>query len=161
MVTMRKTTPTPIGKLLNTLTKRYIGIVSEKLAHLPIERYYFVLLLIGRNNKVLSQKDLVRILETDKVSVNRIVDYLEEHQVIKRTVDPLDRRCQLLSITDLGEPFLDEIEQAFAATDRLFENTISDMSLSSSLQTLVQHISKESGKAISFYYDQINSNDEK
>jgi len=156
-----KTTPTPIGKLLNTLTKRYIGVISEKLAELPIERYYYVLLLIGRNNHELSQKDLVRLLETDKVSVNRIVDYLEDHDVIQRTIDPLDRRCQLLSTTELGASLLDEIEQAYSATDRLFENAIPNFSLFSSLQTLVQDISKIPGKSISFYYDQINSNNEK
>ena len=68
----------PLGKVFGFLTKKYIGIVSEKMRTTPIADNYFALLTIGLNSGKISQQELADHLLTDKVSLVRILDSLEK-----------------------------------------------------------------------------------
>lgn len=110
----------PLGKLFTTLTKQYIALLSVRLAHLPIERYYYVLYVIGQNSGKIGQYQLADLLSLDKVTVFRMVEYLEKNDMVERVPNPDDRRCQLLLVSDKGKEILPEIKQALDELDAFF-----------------------------------------
>jgi DNA-binding MarR family transcriptional regulator len=110
----------PIEYILRRLIKEYLNLIGEKLHGIPIERYYYPFLFIVKNSGKLTQQQLAEILEIDKVTVVRIVDYLEKIEFVKRVGDLNDRRCHRLHATDLGRKHATSIAQAFKDTDELF-----------------------------------------
>lgn len=110
------------GRMFGFLTKQYIGHLTKRLEHTPVERYYFPLFLIGTNSGKISQQQLADKLLTDKVCLVRILDSLTDEGFVERRVNPKDRRQHLLYITPKGEPWVREIEIALLETDELFLN---------------------------------------
>ena len=88
----------PLGKLFTTLTKQYIALLSDKLAHLPIERYYYVLYVIGEYSGKIGQHQLADFLALDKVTVFRMVEYLEKKR--HGGTHPQSRRSALSALAD-------------------------------------------------------------
>lgn len=107
----------PIGKSFTILTKRYFGFLANKLADLPIDRYFYPLLVISQNDGQISQYQLAEILDLDKVTIFRIVDHLEKNELIVRCINPEDRRCQLLHLTESAHEIVPKIEQAINEID--------------------------------------------
>lgn len=108
---------TPLGKHFAFFTKKYIGLFSKLLEDLPIERYFYPLYIIGKKSGAINQKELTEILNTDKVTVNRIIEYLHENEMIDKKIDPVDRRCFNLHINDKAIKYIDRIEAAILKTD--------------------------------------------
>lgn len=148
----------PAGVILGKLTKRYISILTEKLQHVPIERNFYPLLIIGQKSGEISQNELVALLDSDKVSVFRMVDYLEKENMIYKNTSNDDKRCQLLFISEKGKEYLNDIEKAFKEVDTLF-NVISDNPvIAQQLHQLLSALEKEPGQNISLYYDRLTNN---
>ena len=66
----------PVGRMLSGLGKGYLHLLRTKLQHLDIDRNYYALVLIESNDGIITQQELALILDTDKVSIVRIIDYL-------------------------------------------------------------------------------------
>lgn len=116
---MNDTREMPLGKLFSQLAKDYVGTFSKRLEKLPINRYYYPLVLIKEAKGKISQQALADELYVDKVSVVRIVDYLSENGLIERKQNPNDRREQHLHLTAAGEKLVPEIRQAMVDTNEL------------------------------------------
>ena len=153
----------PLGKLFASLTKQYIGILANKLADLPIERYYYPLVVISQNSGKIGQHQLAEMLGIDKVTVFRIVEYLEKNEMIERLTNPEDRRCQLLQSTKEAEKIVPRIEQTIAEIDQLFVSKI-DPSLRDgfehTLEDMIRHVSEEPTNRIDFHFNKITDTNE-
>ncbi len=114
----------PLGRFFSFLTKQYIGKLTLSLEHTPVERYYFPLYLIGKNNGLISQQELADQLLMDKVSMVRIVDALQKDGFVERKTNPEDRRERRLHITKKAEPWIHEIEQGIKETNEYFLNLL-------------------------------------
>lgn len=114
----------PLGKLFGNLTKQYIGILSNQLKEVPIERYYYPFLTIAKNSGEFTQQQLADKLSIDKVLMVRIIDYLEKNKFVERTINASDRRCHLLSVSQKGKKYIAPIETALKQTDKLFLDQI-------------------------------------
>jgi MarR family transcriptional regulator for hemolysin len=110
----------PLGRVFGVLTRQYIGILARRMKNTPVEKNYFALFLIGKNSGKISQQQLADQLLTDKVSMVRMLDCLEDSGLIERTVNPGDRRQHLLVVTPKAEPWLEEIGRALHETDEVF-----------------------------------------
>lgn len=110
----------PLGRIFSFLTKQYIGEIALKMKDTPVERYYFPLYIVSQNSGKISQQELADQLLMDKVSVVRILDILTSDGFITRTVNPLDRRQHLLSITQKAEPWIEQIKEALHETNEHF-----------------------------------------
>lgn len=108
----------PFTKHLASITKRYCGVISEKLKDLDIDRYYYTVVLIAEDERQLTQQMLAEKLEIDKVSMVRIIDYLSKKGYVKRKQNPDDRREHLLEITTKGKKAIPQIKQAFWETNQ-------------------------------------------
>lgn len=102
----------PLSKFMHLFTKRYISVLYSELQHLPFDRYFYLVVLIGRSEPPLSQNELGQILEIDKGSVARMLNYLSDHKIIQRQQNPLDRRQHILQLSKEGKKWLPAIEQA-------------------------------------------------
>jgi Transcriptional regulators len=110
----------PLGRFFSFLTKQYIGKLTLCLEHTPVQRYFFPLYLIGKNNGKITQQEVADQLLMDKVSMVRILDTLQKDGFIVRKTNPEDRRERQLYITEKAEPWIKEIEKGIQETNEYF-----------------------------------------
>lgn len=103
----------PITHNLIAVTKKYLSAFSSKVKQLPLERYYYVLVLIEAHQEQLTQKALAEQLQVDKSYMVTILNYLEEKGYIRREKNAKDRREQHIKLTTQAETDLPLIKQAF------------------------------------------------
>jgi MarR family transcriptional regulator, transcriptional regulator for hemolysin len=103
----------PLGRMLSLLGKGYLHLLQSKLQHLDIDRNYYALVLIENNDGILSQQELALLLDSDKVSIVRIVDYLAGKGYVKRQRKTEDKRKHFLVLTDTAKKALPEIRRSF------------------------------------------------
>lgn len=102
----------PLGKVFTLTGKSFLSLLNEKLSHLDIDRDYYALILIEMGNGCLTQNELAGKLETDKVTVVRIVDYLTTKGYVKRVASVEDKRKYCLTLTDKARTVLPGIRQS-------------------------------------------------
>ncbi len=103
----------PIGRMLSFLGKGYLSMVRAKLQHLDIDRNYYALVIIESYDGLITQQELSILLDSDKVSVVRVVDYLSDKGYVKRIRKTDDRRKHSLVLTEKAKLALPGIKQAF------------------------------------------------
>lgn len=99
----------PIGRILGALTKQYFGALSKSLEHLGIDRHFYPLIVIDMTEEKCTQQYLSCMLDVDKVSMVRVMDYLMENGMITREVNIKDRREHLIKLTSKAKKILPEI----------------------------------------------------
>jgi len=109
----------PLGRIFTLLGKGYLHLLRTKLQHLDIDRYYYTLVLIGSHAGEITQQELAFLLDTDKVSVVRMVDYLSGKGYVQRVRKINDRRKHDLLLTDKAKLALPEIIQSFSEMNEL------------------------------------------
>ncbi len=115
---MEINTEIPFGLSFAQITKLYYGALSHMLEDLPLERHFTTLLLIGSSKGKCTQQYLSGELNTDKASMVRIMDYLSGKGLIRRIVNPEDRREQLLVLTPKGRKIIPLINKAVKEINR-------------------------------------------
>lgn len=100
------------------LGKAYLQLLNQKLRHLEIDRYYYTVLLIHANNGEINQQQLAVLLETEKVSVSRIVDYLTINGFVRKVTRADDRRKHYLALTGKALDSVQQIKKAIAETNQ-------------------------------------------
>lgn len=103
----------PLGVVFALLTKHYIGAVSEKLKHLEIERYWYVILKIHEQKKPITQKELGILISLDKSYMVRIIDYLTKKNYVVRKQNQADRREYFIELTANAKKAIPDIKAAF------------------------------------------------
>ena len=101
----------PLGKLLGDLTKNYYGALSKKMEHLGVDRHFSTLVAIDHAEQKCTQQYLSDLLNFDKVTMVRIMDYLVEKKMITRKVNPADRREHLVQLTPLAKKIVHQIHE--------------------------------------------------
>ncbi len=99
----------PLGRLMGKITKKYFGALSKKLDHLGIDRHFSPLIVIAETKEKCTQQYLSDMLNIDKVSMVRILDYLVKHGLIIRAVNPADRREHILQLTPKAKKIMPKI----------------------------------------------------
>jgi len=102
----------PLGRFLSLTGKSFLHLLCEELSDLDIDRNYFALILIEHGEGNLTQKELAGQLETDKVSVVRVVDYLSAKGYVQRVGSLVDRRKYCLTLTDKAKEVLPGIKKS-------------------------------------------------
>jgi DNA-binding MarR family transcriptional regulator len=75
----------------------------------PIESLGILLVVHHCNSMDLIQQDIAEIIKKDKSVVLRQIDNLEKKNLVQRTVDPNDRRRNIVKVTDEGVKLVNEI----------------------------------------------------
>lgn len=144
----------PLGRVFSNLAKEYIGIVTHRLEHLPINRYYYALLVIDHYAGDLSQTVLGDELSLDKASVVRMLDYLEESGCITRCQNPCDRRAHILNLTPMARKMIPEIEIAIRETNALCMKGLTAIDIENfgnGLKRVIENLSDEPKNVYNFH----------
>lgn len=98
---------TTIGKLRNKLHRlmkqRYAAEANIKL---NVEEFILLTMIRAKTDQIL--QNIAIATGKNKSVVMRMIDSLEKKGLVKRTVNPEDRRENLLSTTDMGEQVVAE-----------------------------------------------------
>jgi DNA-binding MarR family transcriptional regulator len=124
---MKKTThhhiEQPLGRILSYTGKSFLYLINEKLARLDIERNFYALLLIEESEGSITQQELANLLDSDKVSIMRSIDYLSETGYVKRYKNADDKRKYSLMLTAKAKRDLPKIKKALnEVTNTAFKN---------------------------------------
>lgn len=90
------------------------------------------LLEIGRNNSI-SLNDLSKLLNLENSTMSRTVDNLVKNQLVKREIDPSDRRFISISLTEKGYKIFKSIEVNIGS---FFEKTYQNIPENKRIQVL-------------------------
>jgi DNA-binding MarR family transcriptional regulator len=105
--------PGQLADLLHRLTRRLRRSQAERLAPLGLtpaqER---ALRVISRSDEPLRMTELADRLGIVPRSLTTVVDALEEAGLVRREIDPRNRRAILLRLTDQGTAVRDELREA-------------------------------------------------
>lgn len=89
----------PLGRFFAYITKSYYGALSKRMEDLDIDRYYSVLLAIDKSGTNCTQQSLCHMLDIDKVSMVRMIDYFLKKKLVRKIQNPADRREYFLELT--------------------------------------------------------------
>ncbi len=109
----------PLGKLLGDLTKNYFGALSKSMEQHGIDRHFSTLVAIDHAEQKCTQQYLSDLLNFDKVTMVRIMDYLVDKKMITRTVNPADRREHLVQLTPLAKKIIPQIHKGIKEMNAL------------------------------------------
>jgi DNA-binding MarR family transcriptional regulator len=105
--------PVQLADQLHRLTKRLRRAQAERLAPLGLtpaqER---ALRIISRSDEPLRMTELADRLGIVPRSLTTVVDALEEAGLVRREIDPRNRRAILLRLTDQGAAVRDDLREA-------------------------------------------------
>jgi DNA-binding MarR family transcriptional regulator len=141
----------PVGRLLSRLGKSYLHQLNAKLKSLDIDRNYYALLLIEQGQGEITQNELAQLLETDKVSIVRVIDYLAAKGYVERIKSISDRRKYCLTLTEKAKKAIPGIKKSInEITSAGFEG-LTDTQKSAfylTLETIKNNLSKANNSGI-------------
>jgi len=115
-VTITNATDMPtssLGYWCSIAAHQYFARLQEKLEHLDITHWFYVLLTIEEAQGKLSQQELADRLNLDKVAMTRALDHLGERGYIERCDCAGDRRKHLIKLTSKARPTVKVIRKAY------------------------------------------------
>lgn len=101
----------PLGSLLALVGKQYAGALSLALEPCGADRYTSILIFLRQCGTAVKQQYIVDHLGIDKASMVRMLDYLVEKDLIRRSVNPQNRREYLLELSTSGKRKLPRIKK--------------------------------------------------
>ena len=111
--------------LVHNRIKQYLSTIFQE-SGFNITPEQFLVMDALWNNGVISQQELARIILKDKNSIVKLVDGLEKKGLVVRVADKVDRRKNLIELTDyahsIKEKVIDAIGSANAAYKTLEDN---------------------------------------
>jgi DNA-binding MarR family transcriptional regulator len=126
----------PLGRMLSGLGKGYLHLLRAKLHHLDIDRNYYALVLIDNQDGNMTQQELALKLDTDKVSIVRVIDYLSDKGYVKRVRKTEDRRKLSLVLTPKAIGALPEIKRSFSEINKIAMNGLNNVQVSELAESL-------------------------
>lgn len=106
--------PFALGLLLRRAHNRVTTAMAAAVRPFGIELRHFAVLIELANNGPANQRDLAAAVDTDKVTMVRVIDDLETAGYATRRTDPSDRRARTVELTARGLEIFDAAHVAAA-----------------------------------------------
>lgn len=100
-----------LGFLLHDVARLYRARFDELARPLGVTRPQWRALLILSISPGMSQAALADRLEVERITLCRMVDRLEERELVERRADPSDRRVWRLHVTDKAQGLVDKLSE--------------------------------------------------
>jgi DNA-binding MarR family transcriptional regulator len=105
-----------LGFLLHDVARQMRKRIEQNARGLGLTRSQYSVLAHLARHEGIQQSGLAEILEVEPITLTRILDRLEEAELVERRAHPTDRRIRLLRLTPKAHPLLGEIFTIGAAT---------------------------------------------
>lgn len=112
------------GFEFHQLSRAYYQMLSREMAGFGLDRGFRMLLEIAANDGCIVQHDLTQRLSVDKVTINRITQYLLKQGLIEKKTCTADRRKAYLALTEQGKALVPEIKAALRRTNEQFFHSV-------------------------------------
>ena len=109
-----------IGRIFARLAEAYLNTLSRKVEPFGLDRYFGALIFIAENSGEVTQKQLAKHLNKDKVTVLRCVNYLVDQGLVKKRINVEDKRESFLTATEKGKKLAPIIVEAIQETNMIF-----------------------------------------
>jgi len=102
----------PLGMVVGQMMQEMIRVLKKRDIEqaeviLSMEQHAVLHILKKRESDVIL-KEMADAMGKDKSTIVRIIDVLEEKELVRRAVDPKDRRKKYLMVTKKGERVIDK-----------------------------------------------------
>lgn len=97
----------------------YLSTLSEMMAPYGIDRNFVAFIFLCENSGKVTQNDLAKRLNQDKVSAMRVVDYFCDRDLLERIKDETDKRCYLLTVKEKALELLPIVKAAVQQTNEI------------------------------------------
>ncbi|MBQ6116242.1 MAG: MarR family transcriptional regulator [Oscillospiraceae bacterium] len=139
--------PEHFGPLLGYCDHRIQTLMGRRLRQYDVSPMQCrTLTFLHNQTGEVNQKMLERHLMVKPSTVNGIVDRLEEKGLVRRTTAPSDGRCRILTLTERGIRFYDDLTDVVGRVTRQMEQGFSDQeleTLKSCLLRVAHNLSRE------------------
>lgn len=125
-----------IGILLNHVSRLMRRSFDERARTLGVTRPQWQVLGILRRNAGINQGGLAEILEVEPITAGRMIDRMQDADLVERHPDPADRRAWRLYLTSRGEKLLDQLRPYAEETIALALDGLSESDRKSMLANL-------------------------
>ncbi len=118
----------PLGykfKLINDKFTKYRNETLKK-DDLTFSQSKILFYLLWHQDEKVTQKDLCEAVHVKHPTMIGLLNRLEEKEMIVRNVDPENKRCRIISMTDKASAFLEKNKERHEDRDRMLVRGMSD-----------------------------------
>jgi DNA-binding MarR family transcriptional regulator len=98
-----------IGTMLAQVSRLLRRSFDERARGIGVTRPQWQVLSLLSFNGGINQGGLAELLEVEPITLGRMIDRLQDAQLVERRPDPADRRAWRLFLTDKGQMLLDQL----------------------------------------------------
>ncbi|MEL6906300.1 MAG: MarR family transcriptional regulator [Planctomycetota bacterium] len=139
--------PPLTGYWINRLGAAFRTAVDRELKAHDLTRQQVATLAHVRQGLASSASDLTRAMCVDSTAVTRMLDRLEEKNLVRRVQDPEDGRRQLIELTETAEALMPRITAIARSVEGRFESDVTDDDLTTFHRVLVKML-ENAGEAL-------------
>jgi len=97
------------------VTRRWRKLLDERLKDLGVtQARWTTMVYLQQGGEGLTQRELASLMAIENPTLVRLLDSLEQQQLIERRPCPNDRRARRLHLTDNGRAFMDDLTERAA-----------------------------------------------
>ncbi len=139
-----------IGSMLAEISRLIRRTFDERVRSIGVTRPQWQVLTVLRRHEGINQGGLAELLVVEPITLCRMVDRLQEAELVERRRDPADRRAWRLFLTPKSKALLKKLQPL---GERLMEEALDGLSaaerdaLSRSLDRIRQNLSRRGGEA--------------
>jgi DNA-binding MarR family transcriptional regulator len=98
-----------IGTMVGQVSRLFRRSFDERARQIGVTRPQWQVLVIVSRNPGMNQGGVAEILEVEPITVGRMIDRMQDAQLIERRADPADRRAWRLHLTDKGQSLMEQL----------------------------------------------------
>lgn len=135
-------TPRIYGFEMTIIAEVYLSTLSALMEPYGLDRNFTAFVHLCENSGQLTQNDLAKKLNRDRVSAMRIVDHLCEKGFVVRKKSKSDRRCHMLEATKQAFELLPKVRDAIKQTNQILLENLSKNEKETFSNTMSQILKK-------------------
>ena len=105
-----------IGTMLAQVSRLLRRTFDARARGIGVTRPQWQVLTLLHRHAGINQGGLADILEVEPITLGRMIDRLQDAELVERRADPADRRAWRLYLTDKGDGLLDQLRPLARAT---------------------------------------------
>ncbi len=139
-----------IGTMVGQVSRLFRRSFDERARQIGVTRPQWQVLVIVSRNPGMNQGGVAEILEVEPITVGRMIDRMQDAQLIERRADPADRRAWRLHLTDKGQSLMEQLRPLGVETlESALEGIGPDerIVLREGLEQMLANLSRKTGDA--------------